>query len=209
MWATRAKVAVVLILLALIGLIFLLNIIGNICPPELIAPTEGTPLILVRNSDLLLTSISQIVTDNNNIYILYGTYSVVQVYGKDGSYQYSLSVFNHTNGRTEIAVSNNRLYICDKISNVYVFENGTFMDFLDRSESANLRKKLPFGASNTAYDVRSGSVWYTPDHKEAYCLIQRPTWLNLYQHDLNLRIFFLIIMIQVILVIPSRKTEKT
>lgn len=208
MWMSKVKITVVLTLLALIALIFFLGIIGNICPPELIAAAEGTPLILVRDDDLLLTSISQIVSDGNNIYILYGTYSVVQVYGMDGSYQYSLSVYNHTNGRTEIAVKNNRFYVCDKVSNIYSFENGSFIEFIDRKESADLRKKLPFGASNAEYDVRSGSVWYTPDHEDAYCLIQRPAWLNLYQHDLNLFIFFLIIMIHVILVFPSKATKK-
>ena len=209
MWINKVKIAVVLALIALIALIFLLGIIGSICPPELIADEEGKPLFLVRDSDLLLTSITQIVSDDNHIYILYGTYSVVQVYEKNGSYQYSLSVYNHLNGRTEIAVTNNRLYVCDKVNNIYVFEDGTFTEFIGREESANLQKKLPLGASNAAYDVRSGSVWYVPAHAEAYCVIQRPAWLNLYQHDLALRVFFLIIMIHVVLFFPAKVTKKT
>ena len=209
MWINKVKFAVILILLALIALLFLLGIIGNICPSELIAGKEGTPLFLVRSDDILLTGISQIVSDSNNIYILYGTYSVVQVYGMDGSYQHSLSVYNHANGLTEIAVKNNRFYICDKVSNIYIFENGSFVEFITREESADLRKSLSFGASSAAYDVRSGSVWYIPDHTEAYCIIERPVWLNLYQHDLTLRIFFLIIVVYVVLVFPSKIPKKT
>ena len=189
----------------IVGL-FVLNVFSMICPPSLVAYGEGTPVITVRENDFLCTGISQVVSDDENLYVLFGQYGVVQVYTLDGTYRYNISVYNHANGRTEIAVLKNRLYIEDKASNLYVFENGSLVQYLDRSESYETRRFLPLGAWDQDYMVRAGSVWYAPDGVESHCVVQRPVWLGLYQNGrITTLLFLLVAMSGGLLMIPNRK----
>ena len=189
----------------IVGL-FALNVFSMICPPSLVAYGEGTPVVTVRENDFLCTGISQVLPDDENLYVLFGEYGVVQVYTLDGTYRYTISVYNHANGRTEIAVLKNRLYIEDKKSNLYVFENGSLVQYLDRSESYETRRFLPFGAWDQDYMVRAGSVWYAPDGVESHCVVQRPVWLGLYQNGrITMLLFLLVSLSGGLLMIPNRK----
>ena len=202
----KFRLFTLLVLLLLIGVLVVVNICGMICPPSLMAGTEGIPVIAVRDSDFLCTGISQIVSDDSNLYVLYGRYGVVQVYSLDGVYRYTISVCDHANGRTEIAVLRNRLYLCDKVSNLYVFEDGVLSDYLDRTESYEARRNLPLGAWDSDYAVKSGSVWYAPDGVPSHCVVQRPGWLGLYQNDrITMLMFFLVAMSGGLLLIPKRR----
>jgi hypothetical protein len=189
----------------IVGL-FVLNVFSMICPPSLVAYGEGTPVVTVRENDFLCTGISQAVSDDENLYVLFGQYGVVQVYTLDGAYRYTISVYNHANGRMEIAVLKNRLYIEDKKSNLYVFENGSLVQYLDRTESYGTRRSLPLGAWDQDYMVKAGSVWYAPDGVKSHCVVQRPVWLGLYQ---NGRITTLLILLVALsgglLLLPKRK----
>ena len=180
----RLRGIVFLSVLLLVGVLFVLNIVSLICPAELVAKSTEAPVLIVRDNDFLCTGISQIVSDDENIYVLYGKYSVVQVYTHDGEYCYSISVYNHTNGRTEIATHQNCLYICDKINNVYIFNNGKMKQYIDRHESHSIRSQISFGVWDSAYTVRSGSVWHSPDGVLLQRVIQRPVWLLVYQNDM-------------------------
>ena len=198
---------VLLVLLVLIGSLFVMNLVGLVCPPGLMAGTEGEPVITVRDSDFLCTGISQVAADGENLYVLFGRYGVVQVYDRDGAYRYTISVCDHANGRTEIAAVRNRLYICDKRSNLYVFENGELTRYLDRSESYETRRSLPLGEWDSDYIVRNGSVWYAPDGVPTRCVIERPAWLGLYQNDGITSLMMLLVAVSgVLLVIPKRKS---
>ena len=189
----------------IVGL-FVMNIFSMICPPSLVAYGEGTPVVTVRENDFLCTGISQVVSDDENLYVLFGQYGVVQVYTLDGAYRYTISVYNHANGRTEIAVLKNRLYIEDKISNLYVFENGSLVQYLDRTESYETRRSLPFGAWDQDYAVKAGSVWYAPDGELSRCVLQRPAWLGLYQNDGITTLQFLLVALSGgLLLMPNRK----
>ena len=189
----------------IVGL-FVLNVFSMICPPSLVSYGEGTPVVTVRENDFLCTGISQVLSDDENLYVLFGEYGVVQVYTLDGAYRYTISVYNHTNGRTEIAVLKNRLYIEDKKSNLYVFENGSLVQYLDRSESYDTRRFLPFGAWDQDYMVKAGSVWYAPDGVESHCVVQRPVWLGLYQNGrITMLLFLLVALSGGLLMIPNRK----
>lgn len=195
-----------LVLLLLIGALFVVNICGMICPPSLMAGTEGIPVITVRDSDFLCTGISQIVSDDSNLYVLYGQYGVVQVYSLDGAYRYTISICDHANGRTEIAVLRNRLYICDKVSNLYIFEDGVLTEYLDRTESYEARRNLPLGAWDSDYAVKAGSVWYAPGGVPSHCVVQRPAWLGLYQNDgITMLMFLLVALSGALLMFPKRK----
>ena len=191
----------------IVGL-FVLNVFSMICPPSLVAYGEGTPVVTVRENDFLCTGISQVLSDDENLYVLFGEYGVVQVYTLDGAYRYTISVYNHANGRTEIAVLKNRLYIEDKKSNLYVFENGSLVQYLDRTESYETRRSLPLGAWDQDYMVRAGSVWYAPDGVESHCVVQRPVWLGLYQNGRITTLLFLLVSLSGgLLMIPNRKKE--
>ena len=189
----------------IVGL-FVLNVFSMICPPSLVAYGEGTPVVTVRENDFLCTGISQVLSDDENLYVLFGEYGVVQVYALDGTYRYTISVYNHANGRTEIAVLKNRLYIEDKKSNLYVFENGSLIQYLDRTESYETRRSLPLGAWDKDYAVKAGSVWYAPDGVESHCVVQRPVWLGLYQNDgITMLLFLLVALSGGLLLLPKRK----
>ena len=203
---TKFRFFTLLVLLLLIGALFVVNICGMICPPSLMAGTEGVPVITVRDSDFLCTGISQIVSDDSNLYVLYGQYGVVQVYSLDGAYRYTISVCDHANGRTEIAVLGNRLYICDKVSNLYIFEDGVLTEYLDRTESYETRRNLPLGAWDSDYAVKEGSVWYAPGGVPSHCVVQRPGWLGLYQNDgITMLMFLLVAVSGGLLLIPKRR----
>ena len=191
----KLKIVILLIVLLLIGILFVLDIMGNICPLALISNTLGEPIIVTRERDLLFTGISQVMSDENNIYILFGTYSVVQVYSHEGEYKYTISVYNHVNGRTEIAVLDNHLYIRDKAYNIYVFHNGNFVEFIPQAESENSVAMLPYGISDPAYSVHLGSILKSAEDGNAKCVIHRPLILSIYQNNLLFILQCILIMI--------------
>ena len=195
------------IIISLLGIIFLLNVISSFCPLELIAKSIEMPITLVRNNDFLCTNISQIVADENHVYVLFGNYSVLQVYTLNGDYEYSVSVYNHMKGITSIATHNNSLYICDKIDNVYVFSNGELSEFIDRTQSLSIRRKLPFGASSSEYRVHLASVWYAPGGELSKCVIQRPAWLAIFQNNLLFILQFTLIVFAGAILLFFRKQK--
>ena len=205
----KTKITLFLATLVLCGAVFVLNIIGLIPPLNLIASAVGQPKIVVRDSDLMCTSIAQVVSDDSSIYVLFGQYSIVQVYSKEGEYQYTISVYNHLNGETEIATLNGSLYVLDKVGNVYIFRDGSLSEFIDSTASLNVKQTIPFGKSDSNYLVQLGSIWFASATGEAYCAIQRPFWLSIYQGStLWLCMLFLIILSWVILTFPDFKKPK-
>ena len=208
MTSAKFRLLILAVLLILIVGLFVLNVFGMICPPGLVAYGEGSPIVTVREDDFLCTGISQVVSDDENLYVLFGNYGVVQVYTLNGVYRYTISVYNHANGRTEIAVLKNRLYIEDKVSNLYVLEDGVLTEYQDSSESYEFRQRLPFGKWDSDYIIKSGSVWYAPNGVLSHCVIQRPAWLGLYQNDgITMLLFLLVAMSGALLVFPNRKSS--
>lgn len=202
----KFKTVMLFIILLLIGILFVLQLIGNICPLTLISNSPGEPIIVTRNSDLLFTGVTQIVSDDNNIYILFGTYSVVQVYTQEGEYKYTISVYNHMNGRTEIAVHDNHLYIRDKLGNIYVFYGDQFINLIDRTEVTHFAATLPYGAYDSAYRVHLGSIFKLVENENEECVIKRPLILTIYQNNLIFCMqFFLILVTGFILFLPVMK----
>lgn len=201
--AARIRFCCLLIALLLIGCTFILMLLGMIPPVKLMSPSVEQPVV-AEHGKLLITSISQVVSDGEHLYVLFGSYSIVGVYTLDGEYLYTISVYNHANGRTEIAAQNGCLYICDKIHNVYAFRDGKLVGLTDRNESFPLRQQLPFGASDADYDTHTGSVWYAPDGERLHCVIERPGWLWIYQNDfLNVFLIFLFGVVGHLTFMPS------
>lgn len=203
----QAKVKITLILLCafLIGCSFLFDTISMIRPAELSAHAEGTPTIVTRKHELLCTGISQIVADEDHIYVLFGTYGVVQAYTPEGDYQYSVSVYNHSNGRTNIMAKDGCLYIRDKHHNVYIISDGKFLEFIDNHDANTIKNSRKFGVSDSDYILKGSSVWRVSDDA---CVVKRPDWLVIYQSNLSWLVkFFLMITVGFILYFPIQKKK--
>lgn len=206
------KLCVYFILLCTIvlGGLFSLDAFSQIPPRELVAVSVENPVIIVRDDEFLFAGITQIAADEENIYVLFGSYSVVQVYSPDGNYKYSVAVYNHNNGRTRIAAKNGSLYICDKQDNLYQIQNGEFINFWPRENSREERNTLSLNSSDPAYEVRGASVWFKPDDGENRCVIDRSGWITICQGSISWSIRFVLMMvIGLVLTALKRKQAKT
>lgn len=196
---------VVLFFLSIIVLgVFIIKIAGELSQKVVTANTVGTPLVLDQESLLINSSITQVLETKDAIFLVYGYKSIVQVYSLEGTYLYTLSVYNYLNGRTEIAISENVdvLYISDKRHNMYAFSGEDFLEYVDGSGSWDIYTKLNFGRSSPNYTIRSGSVWYS-NGEVSRCVVQRPIWQSLFQNNaLDLLLLFLLILIGVMLRYP-------
>ena len=200
---SKAKLVVLLALSLLVGCTFILKLIGNLGQRKLNAREVGSPIVSTQDCGFISSSITQILTDEANIYLVYGYRSIVQVYSLDGTYQYTLAVYNHNNGRTEIGVNDDILYIRDKINNIYLFSEEKCIGFWNRSDLQGLPGDLYFGINTPNYSVKGGSIWYGSDDTDSYCVIHRSGLLALYQDNvIDLLLLFLVIMIGIVLRFP-------
>lgn len=205
MTIAKAKILSLLVILVLVGCSFVVSILGSIRPYELNVTTVAEPTVIIRSNDFLCTGVTQIVSDEKCVYVLFGNYSVIQAYTRTGDYLYSISVYNYLNGRTEIATKDNLLYICDKIHNIYVFDQKELVQFIDSDNSSSIRRKVLFGVSDKDYLVKRGSIWFAPTDQPPIQIIKRPYWLMLYQDGyLDLFRFACVVVVGIILFWPHR-----
>lgn len=200
----RVRFVVLFILSILVLGVFILKIVGGLSQKVVTSSTVGTPLVLDQENDLINSSITQVLETKDAIFLVYGYKSIVQAYSLEGTYLYTLSVYNYSNGRTEIAFSESEdvLYISDKHLNMYAFSGAEFLEFIDKSHSWDLYTKLNFGRSSQNYSVEVGSVWYT-NGEVSRCVVQRPIWQSLFQNNaLDLLLLFLLIVIGIVLRFP-------
>lgn len=161
----------------------------------------GIPVIWSEYSDLTKHSIDQILSDEENIYVLYGeNEGILQVFDTQGVYQYSASFYDHLNGAFSLALREGTLYVRDSVHNVYIFHDGKFDNFLERDEASSLLDNLNFSMESENYQIRFGSIWYVSDMQE-YCVVQRPVRTVFYQNNL----YFLIAIVFVLLLGLVRK----
>lgn len=200
----RVRLVVLFFLSILVLGVFILKIVGGLSQKLVTANTVGTPLVLDQENNLINSSITQVLETKGAIFLVYGYKSIVQAYSLEGTYLYTLLVYNYINGRTEIAFSESEdvLYISDKRHNMYAFSGEDFLEYVDGSSSWDIYTKLNFGRSSPNYTIRSGSVWYS-NGEGARCVVQRPIWHSLFQNNaLDFLLLFLLILIGVILRFP-------
>ena len=191
-------------LIVLLPIVSFASNIGRKCPKDLHANSIGIPLCIKRETDLLYTGIQQIVADNNFLYVLFNC-GVVQVYSFNGEYLQTISVFNHENGQIMIAAHDSKLYIRDKVSNIYVFENGIFENFVLKDDAMQILEELNFNASDLNFKIRGSSIWSVNGERTYELLVPRPGWLAIYQHQiLNISQIILILLIGVLLFCKPR-----
>lgn len=200
----RVRLAVLFFLSIIVLGVFILKIAGGLSQKVVTANTVGTPLVLDQENHLINSSITQVLETKDAIFLVYGYKSIVQVYSLEGTYLYTLSVYNYLNGRTELAFSESVdvLYISDKRHNMYAFSGEDFLEYVDGSGSWDIYTKLNFGRSSPNYTIRSGSVWYS-DGEVSRCVVQRPIWQSLFQNNaLDLLLLFLLIVMGIVLRFP-------
>lgn len=179
---------VIICILLIIITTFLIEKVGESKPAELYANSVGIPIVAKRGTDFLCAGIQQIVNDEQSLYVLYGNYGVVQAYDLNGTYLYTISLYNHQNGRFEIAVRDGCLYVSDKMDNLYIFKSGEFQAFRERDSAENIRKSIDFNENSKDYIVKGTSVWYIGSKCEEKCIVSRSPLLILFQKQLG---FFL------------------
>lgn len=200
---TYVKLIILLVLMALILGVFLLKIAGQQSQRTNIASTLGNPHVLLnQENNNLNSSITQVVEYKDYIFLVYGYESIVQVYSLEGIYQYALSVYNYSNGRAEIAIDNDVLYLCDKHRNMYAFRGKAFIEFIDKTHSDDLHDMLHFGRNSPHYAIKAGSVWYT-NGEHSHCVVKKSAWQVFYQNNLlELLLLFLLILVGIVLRFP-------
>lgn len=176
----RSLIAVLLVPLLTVQIIGMISVDDS---PAAESRTLGIPNISREYSPLVKYSIDQIVTTEEYVYILYGEHDGnVQVFDRNGIYQYSAYFFAHINGVFRIAAKGDLLYVCDNQYNVYVMQNGELKEFIHNYCAVELLETIDFYASSTEYVVRMGSVWRIADKMET-CIIERPFPAVLYQNS--------------------------
>lgn len=148
------------------GLIIFLLVISYVEYPPNNAPkypsrTYGKPVISAEYP-IINVSIEQVVISGEYIYVLlHHANGIVQVYNMDGKYLHSLFFYCHTKGGFSLAVDNECLYVQDMRDNVYAFQNGNFVSFMNRSQAERQLSHLDFRSrtNSAGYSIQNGSVW--------------------------------------------------
>lgn len=206
---TRVKLIILAVLSALIMGILSIRLVGGLSGSGMKADTAGLPLVWNQENAVINSSITQVLETKDTLFLVYGYKSIVQAYSLEGTYLYTVSVYNYNNGRTEIVYNKNEdiLYISDKRHNVYAFSGEDFLAYIDESDAWDLYTKMYFGRSTPNYSVKAGSVWYT-DGENALCVVERSVWQALYQSNvLDLMLLFLLILTGFVLRFPYPKKQ--
>lgn len=193
MKGAKIRILLLLAILALVGLITIVDLVSGAAPWGLRADREGVPVVEVRSGDSLSADITQVVADGENLYVANGRRSVVHVYTLQGEYRYSISVYDHNNGRTQIAAHDGRLYICDKRGNVYSFSDGELIEYIEDSDE--IRQQFNWGYSDPDYQLKRGSLWFRPGQEDGFCVIHSPLWQVLCRSDVSWAIRFVLMML--------------
>lgn len=169
------------ILLCMIILLSFFLYLGRLCPKALVAREVGKPIVtneVVRHNCL---GINQIVSTSDKIYLMHANYGVISVYSNYGTYEYSISVYSHENGRVKLAYYDNLLHVQDKRGNVYRFQEDTFLDFIPENQVGDLMQHVDFNTESREYYLKGASIYREIGHGVSECVISRPPWLILTQ----------------------------
>jgi len=210
MKSAKIRLALVFICMLLLGITFLLDIVGGIVPAGLIAGAVGFPVVSNDYPEYHCTDITQIITDENYLYVASGHKSIVQVFTLDGTYVRTISVYNYNNGRMELALKDDVLYIRDKHHNLYLFSDGELLEYLDRSAPAQISLTVPFGAYDSSYFVRNGSVWKHMEERGSVCIVEVPPVFGFYQNATSWKIKFALMLIigYTLYLFPTKRKAK-
>lgn len=181
----------------------------NILSPNQIKhpiPSYGKPILIDAYIDFNNKPIAQIVDDGTYMYILVDSHrGYVQVYDMNGQYRHTLSIARQAiNGAFSIASKDGYFYVRDNGYNIYVFQLGQFLEFVEDEDTSEKLGYISFNERSNRFKLRLGSVWRT-DISKPICVVERPLYSLIYQYSLD-KIF--VILGVILLIITQIKTKK-
>ena len=199
----KTQLIISLILLILLAIFYSVNHIGSLIPSYLKKAEIGSPLV-TEDERIIRSEITQIVSDESSVFVLYGRYGAVQEFDINGTYKRTYAVYCHPNGRIRVATNNGKLLVRDKVDNIYVFSEGVLLDFVSSDQADPIINTIDFNEFSDAFEVRFGSIYYrTVDHNP-HCVIGRPAWLMVYQKNILVYAQFLLILLLCIINIKRK-----
>jgi len=195
MKSAKSRLIIILVCTLLLGLTSVADLLGAIIPVDLVAGAAGIPVISYDHGNYLFTDITQIIADETYLYVMSGHKSILQVYTLEGTYAYTISVCDYSNGRAKLALKDDILLFKDKRHNLYLFSDGKFLEYIDQDDPAGIRWVVPFGAYDSSYFVKNGSIWKHTGENESVCIVEVPSIFGFYQNATSWKIKMLLILI--------------
>lgn len=156
---------------------------------------------LFINSPKYWSPITDIKVSEDYLYILYDNKCTLACYDLDGNYQHSYVFKMSKNGRSQMFIVDDILYIQAKGYDYYLLKNGHFFQHFayDSPEAQAIEDMLQdHHRTDNNYYMRGSSVWKvtTDGAKE---IIHRPQWLVLINDNVQIAVYFLSLVTLVLL----------
>ena len=184
----------------------LINILHANHKGKLPQPSYGKPVLIETYLNFNNKPISQIVDDGSYMYVLADSHNgYVQVYDLNGQYHKTISLQRQSiSGAFSIACQDGILYIRDDNHNIYTFEHGDYLEFIEDENVSGKLNHIQFDGKSNRFMVRFGSIWRM-DTPTPICLVKRPFYSIIYQYSLDT---VLIVLGVILLLITNRKDRK-
>ena len=150
--------------------------------------------------------------ENDTLYILFTTNSVVKCYSTQGDYLHSFRYYGYNNGYAKLHSDGDYVYLEDPGINIYVFKDGECIEYIDHDESAErveaLREYLDgheeqmTTGKGESFFVKKASMWKRSRSETEAIMYRHPMTVLLYaKHTLlfSIACFSLCAVIEVIL----------
>ncbi len=197
------------ILVFLIVFILVTRLISILHPnhnAKLPQPSYGKPVLIDTYVNFNNKPISQILDDGTYMYVLADSHNgYVQVYDLNGQYQKTISLQRQSiSGAFSIACQDGILYIRDDNHNIYKFEYGKFLEFVEDENVSGKLNHIQFNGKSNRFKLRFGSIWRM-DMPTPTCVVKRPLYSIIFQYSLDT---VLIILGTILLMIMNRKDKQ-
>lgn len=149
-------------------------------PRELLPSRPDKPCVIRQESYCMPKIVTQVLHDDNNIYLMYGNIGVVQVFDLNGSYEYSIGIYKPRKHSSWLAIQDGYLYIQVNAGNLYAFQNGELQYYLSWDEAKELSESIDFADNSEIYDVRFNSIWRL-EGVDSFPIVIRPFWMGFFQ----------------------------
>ena len=155
-----------------------LMIASTVCAPIIAAETDapaplyGQPVTDQSAININEIEMDQIADDGTYLYILDRHDGYVYVFDLDGNYQHTLMFWDYMNGSFRIAVHEQNFYVSDPIGDIYCYQNGQFIAFLQREEADEIISSVDFECNSENFEIRLGGI-YRKGVDGDVCVIQR------------------------------------
>lgn len=177
-------------ILVLLIICILVTLLIDILHPnqttKLPQPSYGKPVLIDTYVSFHNKPISQIVDDGTYMYVLADSHNgYVQVYDLNGQYQKTISLQRQSiSGAFSIACQDGILYIRDDNHNIYTFEYGDFLEFVEDENGSESLKHILFNEKSNRFKLRFESIWRM-DTPTPTCVVKRPFYSFIYQYSLD------------------------